>query len=399
MVIQNTDVPLATDALEFVFLGTGTSSSLPHVRCLTAGPSDPKCEACLSTLTPAGRKNARRNTSAVFRVKGMNGNLVTVVIDVGKTFLASALELFPKYQLRRIDAVLITHAHADAMNGLDDLRGWTLHGNIQPYIDIYASQATYNEVGRAFPYLVSKEFASGGGDVPEFKWHIIEDRQPFEILDTGIRVTPFCVHHGRVFSQCPPPSASLPTPSYTSPPTPVSGRNSPFPSFAPPSRIHPDELRGIEPPRPEPYLCMGFKIQDAVVYISDVSLIPEDVYQFLLGSGNSDESTRIPVLVLDCLRIKSHTSHFGLKQSVDAVRRFKAKRSYLVGFTHDMTHEEYTEVLQSVEGLGDLSNMTEDVRNAIAMIEGGDKQWVRPAFDGLRLFISPDGTVREDDSS
>lgn len=31
--------------------------------------------------------------------------------------------------------------------------------------DIYASQATYAEVSRAFPYLVSKEFASGGGDV------------------------------------------------------------------------------------------------------------------------------------------------------------------------------------------------------------------------------------------
>jgi ribonuclease BN (tRNA processing enzyme) len=70
----------------------------------------------------------------------------TVVIDVGKNFQAAAVEWFPKYGLRRIDAVLITHAHADgtwplperlvvlffclqmrgeplAMNGLDDLRG------------------------------------------------------------------------------------------------------------------------------------------------------------------------------------------------------------------------------------------------------------------------------------
>ena len=69
---------------------------------------------------------------------------------------------------------------------------------------------TFQEVQRAFPYLVSKEFASGGGDVsvppretqslncakfpwqvPEFKWHIIEDRVPFEIENTGIKITPF----------------------------------------------------------------------------------------------------------------------------------------------------------------------------------------------------------------
>lgn len=37
----------------------------------------------------------------------------TLVIDVGKNFQAAAIEWFPKYGLREIDAVLITHAHAD----------------------------------------------------------------------------------------------------------------------------------------------------------------------------------------------------------------------------------------------------------------------------------------------
>ena len=37
----------------------------------------------------------------------------TIVIDVGKSFLHSAVEWFPKYGLRQIDAVLLTHAHAD----------------------------------------------------------------------------------------------------------------------------------------------------------------------------------------------------------------------------------------------------------------------------------------------
>ncbi|THH02494.1 hypothetical protein EW026_g340 [Hermanssonia centrifuga] len=77
------------------------------------------------------------------------------------------------------------------MNGLDDLRGWTLRSAIQPHVDLYVTSHTFREVQRAFPYLVSKEFASGGGDVPEFKWHIIDDRVPFEIEGTGIQITPF----------------------------------------------------------------------------------------------------------------------------------------------------------------------------------------------------------------
>lgn len=43
--------------------------------------------------------------------------------------------------------------------------GWTLGSAIQQHIDVYVSQATFREVQRAFPYLVAKEFASGGGDV------------------------------------------------------------------------------------------------------------------------------------------------------------------------------------------------------------------------------------------
>lgn len=41
-----------------------------------------------------------------------------VIIDAGKTFLASALEWFPKYGLRKIAAVVLTHAHADGKHFL-----------------------------------------------------------------------------------------------------------------------------------------------------------------------------------------------------------------------------------------------------------------------------------------
>ena len=322
----------------------------------------------------------------------------------------------------------------------DDNAGWTLNGTIQPYIDIYTSQTTFTEVQRSFPYLVSREFASGGGDVsvsvfsypkhlntilqvPEFKWHIIEDRIPFEIGETGIRVTPiagayfvsrildvhsdhlFAVHHGRIFSQAPPPG-NLPTPEYTAPSTPISGRSSPLPPTFPITHDHISDFH----PTPtlkkiQPYLCFGFKIEEAIVYISDVSYIPEDAWSYLLAPrrlGGAEYSS--PVFIVDCLRLNPHTSHFGLGQSIAAVRRLAARRSYLTGFGHEVSHGEYETILRAVGSeldqvqAGASDTESENVRKGLELVGTGEPSglWVRPAFDGLRIVVHPDGTVEDD---
>lgn len=53
--------------VEIIFLGTGTSSSIPTVACLTH--PEKSCPVCLSTLTPEGIKNNRRNTTLVVRYR------------------------------------------------------------------------------------------------------------------------------------------------------------------------------------------------------------------------------------------------------------------------------------------------------------------------------------------
>ncbi|KAK0496336.1 hypothetical protein EDD18DRAFT_1309519 [Armillaria luteobubalina] len=164
--------------MEFIFLGTGTSAGLPCIDCITAPLERKMCKMCLSVLTPEGKRNMKRNTSAVVRIHIKEGGKVTIVIDAGKAFQMSALKWFPKYGLREIDAILITHSHADT---------WTLYRLIRSRINIYLLQKT-------FWALVSKECASGGGDVLEFKWHIISDQTPFEVNDTGIHITPFSDH-------------------------------------------------------------------------------------------------------------------------------------------------------------------------------------------------------------
>ncbi|OJA07623.1 hypothetical protein AZE42_01128 [Rhizopogon vesiculosus] len=381
---SHTEKPLAPP-IELLFLGTGASSSVPHLDCLTAPPDRKPCLTCLSTLTLEGKKNIRRNTSAALRISGKNGKTTTVVIDVGKNFQAAAVEWFPRYGLRGIDAVIITHAHADAMNGLDDLRGWTLGGAIQKHIDVYVSQSTFGEVQRSFPYLVSKEFASGGGDVPEFQWHIIEDKVPFEIKDTGVRITPFLVHHGRLFSTIPLP-AFAPTPWMTQPTTPnLSGRSSPASTSL--------DTYTTEAPKIHPYLSFGFLIQDSIVYISDVSFIPNDAWALLESAKEP-----MPVLVLDCLRLMAHTSHMGIKEAVATVRRLNPRRTYLTGFSHDVSHDEYITVGKAAGGEGpiDTGNMSTTERRGVKRIGEGNPVWIRPSHDGLRVFISNDGSVRDE---
>ncbi|KAF8649801.1 hypothetical protein AX16_005566 [Volvariella volvacea WC 439] len=272
------------------------------------------------------------------------------------------------------------------MNGLDDLRGWTLNGAIQSHIDVYVSHTTFVEVQRSFPYLVSKEFASGGGDVPEFKWHIINDKVPFEILDTGIMVTPFAVHHGRIFSVLPPP-AYTPTPTTTSPSTPT---KTGIPLPPPKPEECPDGKTGglgksdSNSEIIHPYLCYGFKIENQLIYISDVSHIPEDVWPILT------EPRRAAMVVLDCLRLRPHTSHFGLQASIEAARRIGGVRTYLTGFDHAVSHEEYVTIGEIAGGdKRDVGKLTESERAGAELVGNGQEQelWVRPAYDGLRVFI------------
>jgi phosphoribosyl 1,2-cyclic phosphodiesterase len=173
---------------EIVFLGTGTSEGVPRVSCLTRDSQT--CKVCPDAVRP-GSHNRRRNTSLLIRYRSPgDGSLKNVVIDVGKFFYHSAIEWFPKVGAATLDGVIITHQHADAIGGLDDLRDWT--NNVQHAIPLYLRQTEMDHLEKAFYWLVDTSLASPGG-VSRLDFQVI-DEQPFDVF--GLTVTPLPVHHG-----------------------------------------------------------------------------------------------------------------------------------------------------------------------------------------------------------
>jgi phosphoribosyl 1,2-cyclic phosphodiesterase len=103
-------------------------------------------------------------------------------------FSESAIDIFPRYGIREIDGLILTHGHADAVLGLDDLRSWTSAGSVQETVPIYLSDESFAVVSRAFPYLVSKAHATGGGEVASFNFNVVKRDETFEIA--GLDIVP-----------------------------------------------------------------------------------------------------------------------------------------------------------------------------------------------------------------
>jgi len=172
-----------------VFLGTGTSEGIPRVSCLTN--PDSNCLVCPDAVKP-GSPNRRRNTSLLIQRKFSDGRTSNVVIDAGKFFYESAIQLFPKFDVRTIDALVITHAHADAVGGFDDLRDWT--NNAQESLPIYLREVDLGVVEQLFYYLVDRNKQTGGGGVAKLSFDTI-DSTPFKA--DGLELTPLPVEHGK----------------------------------------------------------------------------------------------------------------------------------------------------------------------------------------------------------
>jgi hypothetical protein len=145
----------------------------------------------------------------------------------------------------------------------------------------------------------------------------------------------------------------------------------------------------------QPYLCSAFKIDNRIIYMADVSYIPDDAWPII-------NAHPLALCALDCLQLTTHSSHMALDESVAAARRINASRTYLLGFSHRVSHEEYLTIadfagLESeVRASRDRVNLTEVEKTGVDMLGDGAPIWLRPAHDGLRAWINPQGQVRDE---
>ncbi len=133
---------------------------------------------------PANPKNRRRRPSILVEAGGTRV-LVDTSPDLREQLLAA--------NVWEIDAIVFTHAHADHVNGIDDIR--SLNYLRQGPIDAYASRQTLDELGQRFAYV----FEPYHGAAPQFyrpclTCHEIDG--PFRIGAIGI--VPFHQEHGRI---------------------------------------------------------------------------------------------------------------------------------------------------------------------------------------------------------
>ena len=148
-------------------LGSGTSSGVPVIGCT--------CPVC----TSADPRNRRLRASVRLELAGG-----TVLVDTSPDLREQAL----RSGLDRLDAILFTHAHADHLFGLDDVRIFNFRQRAA--IPCFGSPATLERVRTAFSY-VFEEGQEGGGK-PQLELRPVNG--PFELL--GARVVPVPVWHG-----------------------------------------------------------------------------------------------------------------------------------------------------------------------------------------------------------
>jgi len=311
---------------KLLFLGTGSSTGCPRPLCpLLFTPSvdgreepDPKLAVLKRNLAPFCRtsnlagavgdpvhnKDYRNNPS--FLIATEHGK--NVIIDVGKTFREGALRWLPRYQIRSIDAIVLTHQHMDAAGGLDDIRGFqkyvpvdhdvnkagnkeSLHLNFkQVPMPIFLSEETLGCLQDQFPWLLPKNKTEAAATkdgkpvvarhVASFDVTVFEAFQPIYPVE-GLKIIPLPVMHG------------------------------------------------------EDLVSFGFAFSVGTfnaVYLSDISRMLPETLEFIMSK--LPQPTHL--LVLDALLVdKANPVHFNLLQAMELVEQINPKQTYLVGMNCD----------------------------------------------------------------
>lgn len=295
--------------MKLILLGTGTSHGVPVIGC--------GCKVCRSSDP---RDNRLRCSAFLCEPE-------KILIDVGPEFRIQAL----RYGIAKVDAVLLTHSHADHLHGIDDLRIFSHSKAFDPHnrgaretaglgLPVYSGRKVIEDIKVRFDYIF-KEVNQGGGkpklmlvDASRF-----DENNPIRI--GGTEILPVLLKHG-----------------YLDDSGWILRQNS--------ARTH-----------------------KSIVYLTDLSSIPEESVDLIRRF-----SGRIEHLVVDGLRILPHSTHFSFDQALALADRLSPVNVYLTHITHNLFHYQIQEYIDAI--INRYPNLE------AAKERGG---YVGPAHDGMEL--------------
>ncbi|HXM15065.1 MAG TPA: bifunctional riboflavin kinase/FAD synthetase [Candidatus Eremiobacteraceae bacterium] len=158
---------MASDSIKVTILGSGTSMGVPSLAC--------HCRVCSS----ADPRDNRLRPSILLSRGGQN-----VVIDTTPDFRQQAL----RAKIERLDAVLLTHGHADHILGFDDIRPYNIRQNSA--LPVYGNPETFDILRRAFAYVFDGRPVLS--TVPSVTLHVVDGAFPL----MGLEFVPVPLQHG-----------------------------------------------------------------------------------------------------------------------------------------------------------------------------------------------------------
>ena len=239
-------------------LGSGTSTGVPIIGC--------KCDICTSEDP---RDKRLRMSILLQTAKGK-----TILVDTSPDMRTQML----RQDVNSLDAVIITHAHADHIHGIDDLRSYSYKR--QEPLNVYTNESTAKILIEKFDYIfnpfkVFKDRKAPGGGVAKLKLKILDINKVNDIEGEDFYISEL-------------PHGIMKTISF---------------------------------------------IHEGFAYLTDGSAIPEDYLVYL-------KNTKPELMLLDCASKKPHNTHLHFDKSLKYTQQIQARRTGLIHISHVHGHQQ-----------------------------------------------------------
>lgn len=240
---------------KLTILGSGTSTGVPILGCL--------CQVCQSNDV----RNKRSRTSALIRSATGKSILIDTPPDLRTQLLRS--------KIAHVDAVIITHDHADHTHGIDDLRPFGFRSPSP--LPVFTNEATSEALKKKFSYIFDrgsyfKDRQILGGGIPLLDLNPVAPGL-ITILDEEVEL--YSLPHG-----------------------------------------HEDTL--------------GLRHR-GMAYLTDCREIPDQTLNRL-------SDAQLEILVIDCLRPTPHQTHLHLDLSLRYIEQIRPKTAVLTHLGHEWDH-------------------------------------------------------------